>query len=73
MKDVGSYKAEVAAKFVMERCPGVKITTSTEPCQNYDEEFYKQFHVIIGGLDNIEARRWINKMVHDIVEWKEND
>ena len=43
MKDVGAYKAEVAAKFVMERCPGVKITTSIEPCQNYDEEFYKQF------------------------------
>ena len=43
MKDVDSYKANVAAKFVMERCPGVNITATTEPCQKYDKEFYSQF------------------------------
>ena len=69
MKDIDQYKAVVAAKAVMERCPGVNITTSTEPCQNYDDEFYKQFQVIIGGLDNVDARRWLNMMVHSIVEW----
>lgn len=29
--------------------------------------------VIITGLDNIEARRWINSMVHQIVKFDEND
>ena len=69
MKDVGRKKCEVAAEFVKRRCPGVNITTSTEPCQNFDAEFFKQFQVVIGGVDNIDARRWLNQMIHNIVEF----
>jgi ubiquitin-activating enzyme E1 C len=27
---------------------------------------------VIGGLDNIEARRWLNQMIHSLVEWDED-
>lgn len=66
---MGLYKATVAAEFVMKRCPGVKITSYTDLIQNFDEEFYKQFQIVIAGLDNVEARRWINSMLHSLVEF----
>ena len=53
----------------MKRVPGVKITAYTKPIQQFGEEFYKQFQIVIAGLDNIEARRWINSMLHSLVEF----
>jgi len=66
-KDIGDWKAKVAAEFVMKRCPGTKIAYHTDPIQDFDMAFYEQFQVIIAGLDNVEARRWINGMVHRMV------
>lgn len=71
--DVGQYKSEIAAKFVMKRCPGVKISYHTKPIQDFDDEFYSQFHIVIAGLDNIEARRWLNSMMHQLVKFDENN
>ncbi|KAL2299947.1 hypothetical protein Nmel_012803 [Mimus melanotis] len=31
--------------------------------QDMDESFYRQFHIIVCGLDSIIARRWINGML----------
>lgn len=56
----------------MKRCPSVQITPYTDMIQTFDRSFYKQFHVIIAGLDNIEARRWLNSMVHSMVEFDED-
>lgn len=41
--------------------------------QDFDAEFYSQFHVIIAGLDNIEARRWLNALLHSMVEFDDDD
>lgn len=36
--------------------------------QDKDEEYYKQFQIIICGLDSIEARRWINATLVGMAE-----
>ena len=69
--DVGSYKAEVAARFVEKRVKGVKITPYCGKIQDKDEAYYMQFALIVCGLDSIEARRWINATLVGMVD--END
>jgi ubiquitin-activating enzyme E1 C len=66
--DVGSYKAEVAAKFVERRVKGVSITPYCGKIQDKDEEYYMQFSIIVCGLDSIEARRWINATLVGMVD-----
>jgi hypothetical protein len=58
--DVGKSKAEVAARFVMQRVKGVTINPYCGKIQDKDEDYYQQFNMVICGLDSIEARRWIN-------------
>jgi len=36
--------------------------------QDYDADFYQNFNIIIAGLDNVEARRWINALLCSLVE-----
>jgi hypothetical protein len=67
-EDVGKSKAETAAKFVERRVKGVKITPYAGKIQDKGEDYYMQFHLIICGLDSIEARRWINATVVDMVD-----
>ena len=39
--------------------------------QDKDEEFYRQFHIVICGLDSIVARRWINGMLTSLLIFKD--
>lgn len=71
-KDVGRFKAEVAAEFIMSRFPGVKIEWFSKRIQEMELAFYEKFNIIIGGLDNVEARRWMNWQVHCMVKFTEN-
>ena len=71
-KDVGRYKSEVAAEFVMKRVKGVDIKHHVGKIQSKDMAFYSQFQVIIAGLDNIEARRWLNSLVYSFAVFNED-
>ncbi|KAI9915043.1 hypothetical protein PsorP6_007538 [Peronosclerospora sorghi] len=72
-KDVGKSKAECAAAFVRSRLmptmpSQVNITPHFKKVQDMDADFYRQFHVILSGLDNIKARRYLNSLVVSLAE-----
>ncbi|KAK9829882.1 hypothetical protein WJX72_008443 [[Myrmecia] bisecta] len=69
MKDVGKPKAEVAAERVMARVAGVKVTPHFCRIEEKPIEFYSEFHVIILGLDSLEARRYMNQVACSFVEF----
>jgi ubiquitin-activating enzyme E1 C len=66
--DVGQPKSVVAAAFINKRVPGVTVTAHFGKIQDKDEAFYRQFKLVIAGLDSVDARRWINSMLVDLVE-----
>ena len=70
-KDIGKFKAEVACEFIKNKYPDIDIKPSCRKIQEFADDFFRQFHMIIGGLDNIEARSYINQKVHELVEFDE--
>eukprot|EP01083_Nonionella_stella_P030986 84924_1 len=71
-KDIGQPKSKIAAQFVMKRVPGCTIRWYQKPLQEFGEAFYSKFNVVIAGLDNVEARRWLNAMLCDLVQSDED-
>ncbi|KAK9824971.1 hypothetical protein WJX81_001255 [Elliptochloris bilobata] len=69
MKDVGKPKAEVAAERVMARVAGVAVTPHFCRIEDKPLDFYEQFHVIILGLDSLEARRFMNQVACSFLEF----
>lgn len=66
--DVGKPKATVAAEFVMKRVKGVEINPYYGAIQDKGPDYYMQFQLVICGLDSVEARRWINATLVDMVD-----
>lgn len=67
--DVGKPKATVAADFLNTRIPGVRVTPHHANIMDFGADFYRQFSFIISGLDSIDARRWLNATLVDMVEF----
>lgn len=67
-KDIGDPKATVAAAFINTRIPKANVIPHFAKIQSFDLDFYRQFNIIISGLDNIEARRWLNSAIVSLVD-----
>lgn len=48
--DVNRYKSEVAAEFIMKRCPQVQVTAHTKKVQEFPRLWFRRFNCVIGGL-----------------------
>ncbi|KAK5650751.1 hypothetical protein RI129_001780 [Pyrocoelia pectoralis] len=70
-EDIGSSKAEVAASFINRKVKGCQVTPHYCKIQDYDETFYRQFHIVVCGLDSIVARRWINGMLISLLNYED--
>jgi len=71
-KDVGGNKSDVAAAFINSRCPWMNVNSHVGKIQDKPLTWYKGFDVIISGLDNVEARRWLNGTVVGFVDVDED-
>lgn len=66
--DIGKPKAIVAANFINSRVPGVNVVPYHANIMDFGLDFYRQFHLVVAGLDSIEARRWLNATLVSLVE-----
>lgn len=66
-KDIGKSKAEVAAAYIRKMVPDCNVVAHHHKIQDFNAKFYNNFNIIICGLDSIEARRWINSMMVDLL------
>ncbi|KAK4378320.1 hypothetical protein RND71_000182 [Anisodus tanguticus] len=63
-KHVGQSKAKVAREAVLKFRPHIKITAYHANVKDpeFNVDFFKQFNVVLNGLDNLDARRHVNRL-----------
>jgi len=66
--DVGKSKAEVAAACIRSRIPSCQVIAHNCKIEDKSVDFYADFHLIICGLDSINARLWLNNTLVGMVK-----
>eukprot|EP00850_Spirogloea_muscicola_P001306 SM000005S17103 [mRNA] locus=s5:166969:171210:- [translate_table: standard] len=63
-RHVGQSKAKVAKEAVLKYCPTAKITAhhGNVKSPEFSLDFFQKFDVVMNGLDNLEARRHVNRL-----------
>lgn len=61
---VGQSKAKVAREAVLKFRPRISITPyhANVKDSDFNVDFFKQFNVVLNGLDNLDARRHVNRL-----------
>ncbi|KAH9623187.1 hypothetical protein KSS87_016869 [Heliosperma pusillum] len=61
---VGQSKAKVAREAVLKVRPDISITAyhANVKSPEFNVDFFKQFNVVLNGLDNLDARRHVNRI-----------
>ncbi|KAL7118719.1 hypothetical protein ACP275_02G019800 [Erythranthe tilingii] len=61
---VGQSKAKVAREAVLKFRPHISITPyhANVKDPDFNVDFFKQFNVVLNGLDNLDARRHVNRL-----------
>lgn len=58
--------------MLAQRIPSCTVTPHFKKIQDYDQDFYRDFHIVVCGLDSLVARRWINGMITSLVLYDDN-
>lgn len=70
--DVGKPKAFVAANYINSIIPSANVVAHHENIMNLSKDFYKQFNIIISGLDSIDARRYLNAILFTLLQYDDD-
>ncbi|XP_055337995.1 NEDD8-activating enzyme E1 catalytic subunit-like [Paramacrobiotus metropolitanus] len=70
--DIGKSKAECAARFINERVPQCRVEALCNRIEDFDEDFYRGFRIVVCGLDSVVARRWMNGMLLSLLSFDED-
>jgi hypothetical protein len=54
------------------RIPGCQAVAHHCTIQDLDEGFYRQFHIVVCGLDSVIARRWLNGMLMSLLQYNDD-
>jgi ubiquitin-like 1-activating enzyme E1 B len=61
-RHVGKPKAEVAAEAALRLNPSLNITHMCVNVKTFDNTFVSRFDVVMSALDNVDARRYLNRL-----------
>ena len=59
---VGKPKAEVASSAALRLNPAMKVSFLCDNVKNFDHSFVSRYDIVMSALDNIDARRHLNRI-----------